>query len=142
MFYGCTSLTTAPVLPATTLANNCYEQMFYGCTSLTTTPSILPATALTWSCYRNMFAGCTSLTTAPELPATRLVNNCYYFMFARCTSLNYVKCLATDISATDCTKSWVALAPGTGTFVKAPGMNDWTSGWDGIPSGWTVVDSQ
>ena len=34
MFYGCTSLTTAPSLPATTLANNCYMNMFYGCRSL------------------------------------------------------------------------------------------------------------
>lgn len=30
MFYGCTGLTTAPELPATTLANNCYENMFTG----------------------------------------------------------------------------------------------------------------
>lgn len=34
MFYGCTSLTTAPALPATTLANHCYDYMFVGCTSL------------------------------------------------------------------------------------------------------------
>ena len=34
MFYGCTSLTTAPALPATTLAESCYECMFADCTSL------------------------------------------------------------------------------------------------------------
>ena len=34
MFYGCTSLTKAPELPATTLANYCYAYMFYGCTGL------------------------------------------------------------------------------------------------------------
>ena len=34
MFYGCTSLTTAPELPATSLADNCYYHMFYGCSSL------------------------------------------------------------------------------------------------------------
>ena len=46
MFYGCTNLTTAPVLPATTLVQSCYSSMFRGCTSLnyikatfTTTPS-------------------------------------------------------------------------------------------------------
>ena len=46
MFRDCTSLTTAPELPATTLANNCYQEMFRGCTKLnyikamfTTTPS-------------------------------------------------------------------------------------------------------
>ena len=40
MFYGCTSLTSAPDLSATNLANYCYYSMFYGCTSLTTVPSI------------------------------------------------------------------------------------------------------
>lgn len=34
MFKGCTSLTTAPELPATVLAASCYAYMFYGCTSL------------------------------------------------------------------------------------------------------------
>ena len=87
MFYGCTSLTTAPELPATTLENNCYYAMFASCTSLTTVPSLLPATTLTEKCYYYMFNGCTSLTTAPELPAITLANNCYYYMFNGCTSL-------------------------------------------------------
>ena len=34
MFRGCTSLTTAPELPATTLADYCYDSMFYGCSKL------------------------------------------------------------------------------------------------------------
>ena len=34
MFTNCTYLTTAPELPATTLAQSCYASMFYGCTSL------------------------------------------------------------------------------------------------------------
>ena len=34
LFYGCTSLTAAPELPATTLATRCYSNMFSGCTSL------------------------------------------------------------------------------------------------------------
>ena len=34
MFNGCTNLTTAPALPATTLADFCYLSMFNGCTSL------------------------------------------------------------------------------------------------------------
>ena len=35
MFWNCTSLTQAPELPATTLANNCYNGMFDRCVSLT-----------------------------------------------------------------------------------------------------------
>ena len=34
MFSGCTSLTQAPELPATTLADSCYNVMFKGCSSL------------------------------------------------------------------------------------------------------------
>lgn len=34
MFYGCTSLTAAPSLPATTLTDYCYHSMFYGCTKI------------------------------------------------------------------------------------------------------------
>ena len=87
MFSGCTSLVTAPELPATTLADRCYSYMFYECTSLTTAPSILPATELANYCYYDMFYGCTSLVTAPELPATTLEYWCYHSMFYGCTSL-------------------------------------------------------
>ena len=86
MFYGCTSLTQAPALPATTLAVSCYAYMFYGCTSLTQAPA-LPATTLAVSCYYSMFYGCTSLTQAPALPATTLAVNCYRGMFYGCSSL-------------------------------------------------------
>ncbi len=67
-------------------------------------------------------------------------------MFVNCTNLNYVKCLATDISADNCTTNWLANVAATGTFVKAATMNDWTVGLDanddvsGIPQGWTVED--
>ena len=86
MFKNCTGLTTAPKLPATTLANYCYSSMFSGCTGLTTAPE-LPATTLASYCYSNMFSGCTGLTTAPELPATTLTNSCYNNMFYGCTGL-------------------------------------------------------
>ena len=86
MFQGCTSLTQAPTLPATTLASNCYSSMFQGCTSLTQAPA-LPATTLASNCYGGMFSGCTSLTQAPALPATTLAAYCYSNMFDSCTSL-------------------------------------------------------
>ena len=138
MFAGCTSITRAPELHATTLANYCYQYMFNGCTSLTTAPSVLPAATLAIYCYYYMFQGCTSITKAPELPATALTNSCYSGMFAGCTSLNYIKCLATDISASNCTNNWVYNVASTGTFVKAPSMTSWTTGINGIPTNWTV----
>ena len=86
MFSNCTALTQAPTLPATTLEANCYNNMFYGCTSLTQAPA-LPATTLTEGCYGGMFSGCTAFTQAPALPATTLENACYRSMFQGCTSL-------------------------------------------------------
>ena len=81
LFYSCSSLTTPPQLPATTLAKACYGMMFAACSSLTTAPE-LPATTLAESCYSLMFFGCSSLTTAPELPATTLAKSCYSSMFS------------------------------------------------------------
>lgn len=140
MFNGCTSLTTAPELPATTLADYCYHGMFYDCTSLTTAPE-LPATELAEWCYFRMFYQCTSLTTAPELPATVLAAGCYESMFYGCTSLNHITCLAIDKSASSCTTGWVNKVSSTGTFIKHPDGNNWTTGRSGIPSGWTVEDA-
>ena len=101
LFYGCTSLITAPSLPATTLADSCYIRMFAGCTSLTTAPK-LPATTLASGCYLDMFWRCYSLTTAPTLPATTLANNCYTNMFAGCTSLTTAPALPATTLADDC----------------------------------------
>lgn len=129
------------MLPATTLAQYCYSYMFYGCTSLTTAPETLPATTLTDSCYRGMFQNCSNLTQEPALPATTLQPYCYYRMFYGCSSLNYVKCLATDISASNCTSDWVNGVANSGTFVKDANMSSWTTGVNGIPTGWTVQDA-
>ena len=102
MFYGCTSLTTAPALPATILSDYCYYGMFYGCTSLTSAPAQLPATTLASHCYDGMFYNCTSLTTAPALPATILSDYCYYQMFYGCTSLTSAPALPATTLKTRC----------------------------------------
>ena len=140
MFDDCKSLAVAPELPATTLANNCYQYMFAYCTSLTQAPA-LPATELANYCYTYMFSDCRSLTQAPELPATALTESCYYSMFNGCTNLNYIKCLARDISATNCTKYWLSSTYNTGTFVKHPDAT-WPSGTSGIPTGWTIENAK
>lgn len=147
LFYGCTSIQSVSkdFLPATTLAGFCYESMFYGCTSLTTAPA-LPATTLTANCYDHMFYGCTSLVNAPELPATTLALQCYDAMFKGCTNLNYIKMLATDISASYCLYDWVNGVASTGTFVKNSAMTSLPTAklsnyYAGIPSGWTVQNA-
>ena len=119
MFTQCTSLTTAPALPATTLAIYCYDSMFAACTSLTQAPA-LPATTLADWCYYKMFYNCTSLTTAPELPATTLKTHCYNSMFSYCTSLNYVRALFT-------TKELFTVSAGGGSVAYHYTVN-WLSG--------------
>ncbi len=109
MFYDCTSLTSAPELKATTLAYQCYYKMFYGCTSLTSAPE-LKATTLEVSCYDNMFRGCTSLTSAPELKATTLALRCYNYMFSGCTKLSTVTMLAPSdqiLGTISCCYNWL-----------------------------------
>ena len=86
LFENCSVLTSAPELPATSLADNCYYCMFSGCTNLKTAPE-LPAKALAFQCYTGMFSMCTNLKTAPKLPAKNPRAECYARMFSGCTNL-------------------------------------------------------
>lgn len=128
---------------ANTVSNNAFKEFLYYCNGIVSAEHlVLPATILAESCYQSMFEGCSSLTTAPELPATTLTTTCYSSMFYNCSSLNYIKCLATDIPSSNCTIGWVNGVPSTGTFVKNASMSSWTTGQDGIPRGWTVIDAE
>lgn len=129
-----------PALPATQLAESCYESLFSGCTSLWQAPA-LPATVLAEACYRNLFSGCMSLTISPVLAAAVLAPYCYENMFRTDMSLNAITMLATDISAAGCLDNWVLNVTPTGTFTKAAAMTTLPTGASGIPDGWTVIDN-
>ena len=101
MFQGCTSLKTAPALPATTVFHESYSHMFDGCTRLVDSPD-LPATTLAGSCYSNMFKGCTALQTVSTLPATKLEEFCYYAMFQGCTNLKEIPYLPATTLVKSC----------------------------------------
>lgn len=58
-----TAIQTAPVLPATIAVDSCYRGMFSGCTSLTTAPELPAANVTLYNCYSQMFNGCTSLNS-------------------------------------------------------------------------------
>ena len=117
MFNECSSLTTAPELPATTLAEYCYASMFNECTSLTTAPE-LPATTLAEHCYWAMFRQ-TALTTAPELPATTLAEYCYYGMFNECSSLTTAPELPATTLAEHC---YASMFSGCTSLVTGPAI--------------------
>ena len=128
------------ILPDST-SNNCFDTMFWNDTLMTTAPK-LPSTAeLSNYCYKSMFDGCSSLTGNFELPATTLKIGCYQGLFQNCSNLNYIKCLATNISATNCLRNWVSGVAANGTFVKDANMSSWTTGANGIPDGWTVENA-
>ena len=138
LFKDNTTLTDASglLLPATTLAQRCYQGMFYGCTALTAAPA-LPATTLAQNCYSSMFHGCIALTTAPDLLAPTLVTGCYYYMFEDCSSLNSVRCLATSGISANSTMQWLKGVAATGTLYLASGtVSKWPDNQNGIPSGW------
>ena len=72
----------------TTITNDRLACFFKGDEYLVSAENlILPATTLATDCYWAMFQDCYSLTTAPELPATTLANGCYSGMFLGCSSL-------------------------------------------------------
>lgn len=99
---------------------------------------ILPATTIASNCYQKMFYNCTRLTTAPELPATALASYCYNYMFNGCTNLNYIKAVFTTTPSDDYTMFWVSGVSATGTFVKNSAAEWDVSGSHGVPNGWTV----
>ena len=101
LFFNCNALTSAPQLPATTLASKCYSYMFSGCTNLKSAPE-LPAKTLAYSCYSYMFNKCTSIEFAPALPATTLAVYCYNSMFNECTNLKSAPELSAKELASDC----------------------------------------
>ena len=111
MFYNCKSLVNAPELPATTLANSCYQFMFFGCTSL---------------------------VNAPKLPAIELAGYSYYSMFQNCTSLKTIRCHA-KVTAEKATFNWLNGVKTEGTFYGHSEYG-WESGTSGIPTTWTFEE--
>lgn len=164
MFENCPRLRNTPDLPAKNVESYCYQSMFAGCISLRDVMSELPALRMREYCYARMFQGCSCITAGPKLPADVLdkccyghmfgdsaiekapelnaeilEKECYYYMFSGCTNLISILCLATDISATNCTTNWVKGVASSGTFTKES-TTTWTTGYNGIPQGWTVYN--
>ena len=75
-------------LPATQLTKGCYAQMLCN-TGITEAPE-LPATELADYCYQWMFSSCGNLTKVPELKATDVPEGGYGYMFRSCNALTEV----------------------------------------------------
>ena len=131
LFAGCSGITRAPKLPATTMKIGCYAEMFRA-TSIVEAPA-LPTTVFqpysydaegehgSIDCYMQMFQDCTDLTVAPVLPATTLVHGVYQNMFEGCTSLTTAPALpATDLTGGD--QCYTAMFKGCISLVTAPAL--------------------
>ena len=140
LFGGNKTLVSAKdlILPKNT-TERCYQDMFNGCSALTVAPE-LPATILSENCYVGMFTSCTSLMQSPVLPATTLAGSSYLSLFRGCSALNVVISYAQDISAGGALEHWLDGVSQTGDFFNLGGAT-YTSGADGIPSGWTEHNS-
>ena len=115
-----------------------FYMLFASCTSLVKAP-VLPATTIAAYCYNNMFSGCQSLTKAPELPATVLRNYCYGSMFKGCQSLKEVRISATK-DASFALVHWLENVSSTGDFYCDPNATIFPSDDSGIPRGWRKLN--
>ncbi|MBQ5861283.1 MAG: hypothetical protein IIW65_03970 [Alistipes sp.] len=118
MFWNCKNLTQPPILPATTLADYCYWGIFRGCEKLASAPD-LPATKLAQRCYCEMFKGCTNLINTPHLPAINLATGGYSAMFENCTNLKFPPNLPATTLATSCYR---AMFKGCSSITSAPNL--------------------
>lgn len=85
-----TALTKAPLFPATTLSESCYQHCFYGCQALAQCATI-SAITLAYRACRAMYYECTALTEAVLPPALLLSSNAYSNMFKGCTGLTSIR---------------------------------------------------
>ena len=132
----------------TTLWAGCFRKMFQdatirGADHLT---NLLPATTLAKNCYLNMFSGAMFLKTevpgyafaSINLPATTLVENCYGSMFSDAKYIRYIKVGFTEWPENGETTNWVKGAEESNTCIfigpkDLPDLRD----KDHIPVGWS-----
>ena len=143
LFYRNTHLLNHPtkpiVLPATTLADNCYFSMFEGCSGLTKAPT-LPATTMKPGCYMQMFSEA-GIAVAPALPATTLAQSCYEMMFYECPNLTMPPGLPATKLETLCYAAMFALCPNLETAPALPATTLVNSCYYGMFSGCTKLNS-
>ena len=142
LFTSCRYLTTAfSNLPTTKYGYSSFDSMFYGCTSLVNVSFTLTSREAGSQSFHDMFYGCTSLTSSPLLDITGTTTNSYTFerMFYGCSNLSNITCLGFPSNGQPF-ENWVSGVAATGTFTKSANVTQWTTGVNGIPSGWTVVD--
>ena len=167
MFFGCSSLTTAPVLDFSNWETSCvkdmnrmFYRMFSGCISLPTGPVLdIPYFSFshdnnTEDMFSNMFSGCTSLTTGPVLDFSfwDVPSNgtglyvMFKSMFDGCSNLNAVTMKLDNTTILGETSRFTDFLKGAKTTGTLTVSSNTTSYWNAIkndgsiPSGWTITE--
>lgn len=151
MFQYCSSLQYFTPIPyvysGRSGADGVFSSMFRNCTSLKESPfkKILGADnnsstfGGTGQC-NSMFICCSNLEEVPELPLLTLKGTSYSQMFRYdCSKVNYIKMLATSVSASNCLQRWVEGVAATGVFVKNINATWNDTGHSGVPTNWTII---
>ncbi|ATW62777.1 putative tail protein [Synechococcus phage S-CBWM1] len=98
----CSSLTSFPALPDTSQVTN-FSAAWYNCSSLTSFPA-LPDTSLVTN-FGSTWSGCSSLTSFPALPNTSQVTS-FQAAWRDCSSLTSFPALPDTSKATDFGSAW------------------------------------
>ena len=121
---------------------NAFRQTFFNISTLADIDIVGASTLNGNAAYYSCFYGCRATRQSIVLPATTPTDECYKYMFyGNGGTINHITCLATDISATDCTLDWLVGASSTGIFIQAEGVT-WPRGASGIPTGWVDVEKR
>ena len=127
-------------ISAITDGTNNFWAMFFATNVVDASNLWLPDKA-TNDCFYYLFKECKQLQKAPQIGHSNFTPGSvsYRYMFEGCSKLNYIKCLFNQ--SPNVFKDWVKGVASTGTFVKHPNAT-WTTGVNGIPTGWTVIDAE
>lgn len=141
LFFGCTKLIYADelILPTKLGYTHCFYRLFRGCSNLLTSPNLFDIDASQRNTFQEMFHSCSKLSSEISINSTNPGTQGYNAMFYGCGQLNYIKMLATDISASNCLYNWVQGVSATGIFVKHIDAQWTTTGSSGVPTNWTVI---
>lgn len=141
MYQGCTLLTDADNITINSFSGtNICQNMFRQCSSLVDKIPTINASSITNGCFTYMYYQCSNLTKAHSFPALTLLPTCYSFMY-HSTKVNYIKMIATDISANNCLLNWVYGVPNNNSCIFVKNINaTWTNiGDSAVPTRWKVI---
>ena len=99
---------------------------------------VLPATTLAKQCYREMFSGCTGLTRSAILANAVGADNAYQWMYKGCSNLSEVTCYA-EYNSTYF-ENWLTGVASSGTFyTNSTHKESWDTFHSKNITGWTIA---